>query len=331
MKILITGGAGYIGSHCCKLLAKAGHELIVYDNLYRGHTEFTKWGTCVCGDMNNLSLLAWTILRHEPEAVFHFAALAYVGESVRKPLAYYDNNICGTISLLQAIRNTSVKYLIFSSSCSVYGMPEVNVPIKETAPLAPITPYGFSKFAAESIIQNTAKITGLKYTLLRYFNAAGADPDGEIGEMHVPETHVIPNILSAALSDTPAFEVYGLDYDTKDGTCVRDYVHVNDIASAHIKSLEYLSAGGSSDIFNIGYGEGYSILDLCEVVKGICGRFPIVYKEKRPGDPPSLIADPKKIYEKLCWKPTFDDIELIVETAWRWHTSNNYKRMAHHG
>jgi UDP-glucose-4-epimerase GalE len=316
--ILVTGGAGYIGSHCCKLLAKYGYLPVTFDNLSRGHQEFVKWGPLCVGDINDTNTLKQIINDYNPVAVIHFAAFAYIGESINSPLMYYENNVGGTISLLKAIYNTSVKHIVFSSSCAVYGIP-ANIPISETSPLNPISPYGVSKKICERIISDFSLNSDITYTLLRYFNAAGADASKAIGEWHDPEPHVIPNILMTAAGISREFEIFGNDYNTPDKTCIRDYVHVNDLAQAHLLALARLLAGKGSDIFNIGYGQGYSINELCTAANKITGReIKTIIKPRRKGDPAVLIANPSKALDLLSWKPEFNNLDIIIASAWEW-------------
>ncbi len=321
MKILITGGAGYIGSHVNKELNKLGYETIVVDNLVNGHRELVRWGKLYEVDLLNKGALRDILESERIDAVMHFAAFAYVGESVREPKKYYLNNVVGTLSLLEAMLEAGVDKLIFSSTCAVYGNPKY-IPIDEEHPKNPINPYGRSKLAVEHMLEDFGRAYGLRYVSLRYFNAAGADPEGEIGEWHEPETHLIPNVIYAALGIKPYVEVFGTDYNTEDGTCVRDFIHVSDLASAHVRALEYLINGGESCALNLGAGEGYSVRRILELVERISGRsFEVKYSQRREGDPPVLISDPSKAKKVLGWEAEYG-IEDIIRTAFNWHVSS---------
>lgn len=322
MKILVTGGAGYVGSQACKTLAASGHEPIAYDNLCRGHRSAVRWGPIEIGDMADGPRLREVIARYRPQAVMHFAALAHVRESVENPALYYINNTLGTLSLLEAMRETAVKLLVFSSSCAIYGLP-VRLPMGEDHPQNPINPYGASKLAVEHMLRDYSAAYGLRSVSLRYFNAAGADPDGEIGEAHDPETHAIPLAAFAALERRPAFEVFGVDYETPDGSAVRDYVHVADLASAHVAALGYLTDGGATAAFNLGTGSGTSVFDIVRAVERVSGRaVPVVHSARRCGDPPVLVADARRAVSVLGWRPQFLSIDDIVRTAWTWHNTH---------
>jgi UDP-arabinose 4-epimerase len=319
MKVLVTGGAGYIGSHTCKALAAAGHTPVVLDNLSAGHRSAVKWGPLVIGDIADRALLRRTLRRFEIGAVIHFAAHAYVGESIERPRKYFDNNVVGTLALLDAVLDAGVDKLVFSSSCATYGVPR-RLPIAEDHPQHPINPYGASKLFVENILSWYERAYGLRYTNLRYFNAAGADPDGEIGEDHSPETHLIPLVIAAAQGRNAAIEIFGTDYDTADGTAVRDYVHVCDLAAAHVKALDRLLAGAASASINLGTGRGHSIRDVILAVEAVSRRaVPVIEAGRRPGDPPALIADPQLGQSLLGWKPLKSDLPTIVATAWAWH------------
>ena len=317
--ILVTGGAGYIGSHTNKLLNKKGYETVVFDNLVYGHKEFAKWGEFVLGDLNNIEQVRLLFEKYDIEAVIHFAAFAYVGESVKKPEKYYLNNVYNTLNLLKVMREYNCKYIVFSSTCATYGVPE-KIPIDENHSQNPINPYGQSKLMIEKILEDYSKAYGLKYVSLRYFNVAGADIDGEIGEWHEPETHLIPNILDVAIEKKEYVEVYGTDYPTPDGTCIRDFIHVVDLAEAHILALEYLRKNQKSDVFNLGNGNGFSVLEVIKKVEEITGKS-INYKKmpRREGDPPVLVADATKARNILNWKPKYNSSDTIIETAWDWH------------
>ncbi|CDX19302.1 UDP-glucose 4-epimerase [Mesorhizobium sp. ORS 3324] len=313
--VLVTGGAGFIGSHTCKLLSAAGYLPVVYDNLSRGNQTAVAWGPLIVGDIRGRNALQRAIDAHPPEAIVHFAALAYVGESVSEPADYYSTNVAGTIAVLDAARANGIDKIIFSSSCATYGVPE-ELPVSEAAPQKPISPYGRSKLMGEEIIKDYAAAYGLKYAILRYFNASGADPEGELGEWHTPETHLIPRVLMATSGMIEAIEVFGTDYETADGTCVRDYIHVSDLARAHLMALMHLEAGGASLAVNLGTGRGISIKEILEAVRRITSRpVPVVYKPRRPGDPAGLFADPGLAREKLGFVAELSDIDTIVRTA----------------
>ncbi len=317
--ILIIGGAGYIGSHVNKALTKIGFNTIVFDNFSTGHRDFVKWGKLVEGDLSNYDLLCQVLKENGIDCVMHFAAFAYVGESVTNPQKYYVNNVQNTITLLNAMVACKVDKFIFSSSCAVFGEPK-ELPITEETPKSPINPYGKTKLMVESILEDYSAAYGLKYVALRYFNAAGADPESEVGEDHTPETHLIPLVLDAAIGKRPNIQVYGSDYNTPDGTCVRDYIHVNDLADAHIKSYEYLAKGGQSEVFNLGNGIGYSIKEIIETARKVTGKEIIeILAPRRAGDPPSLYASSVKIKNLLGWEPKFNDINQIISNAWEWH------------
>lgn len=314
-KVLVTGGAGFIGSHTAKLLAATDIEPIVYDNLSTGNIAALRWGQFVHGDILDTAHLTRTLAQHKPEAVIHFAASAYVGESVENPEKYYRNNVSGTLSLLNACNLSAVCRVVFSSSCAVYGVPAA-LPIVEATAKAPINPYGRTKLIAEQILQDFAMAYGLRYVALRYFNACGADPDGELGEWHIPETHIIPKALLAAKDAASSLPVFGDDYDTADGTCIRDYVHVSDLARAHVLALDHLNTGGANLAVNIGSGVGSSIRDIIGTIARITGRqVPIEMHPRRPGDPPELYADPSFARQALGFVPQHSDLATIVRTA----------------
>ncbi len=320
--ILITGGAGYIGSHTNKILSKKGYKTVVFDNLERGSIKLVKWGNFIKGDLRNIEDIRNTFKKYKFNAVIHFAAYAYVGESVEFPDKYYENNVLGTLNLLKVMKEFGVKNIIFSSSCATYGIPE-KVPISENTPQNPINPYGRSKLFSENIIKDFEQSYGIKYIILRYFNAAGADTEGEIGEIHNPETHLIPLTIFAAIGLIEKLNVFGNDYPTKDGTCIRDYIHVSDLAEAHVKALEYLLREKKSDIFNVGIGVGFSILDIIKTVNKISNKkINYIFVERRPGDPSILIASNKKIKKILNWQPKFIKIEDIIKSAYNWHLKN---------
>ena len=314
-KVLVTGGAGYIGSHTVKLLNAAGIEPVVYDNLSTGNLSALRWGPLVHGDILDTALLTRTLMEHRPEAVIHFAGSAYVGESVEDPSKYYRNNVSGTASLLDACRWAKVDRVIFSSSCAVYGVPSL-LPIKETTARQPINPYGRSKLIGENMLEDFSNAYGLRYVALRYFNACGADPDGELGEWHTPETHLIPKALLAAMRLAPSLPVFGDDYDTPDGTCIRDFIHVLDLARAHVMALDHLNRGGDSLAVNIGTGKGSSIRDILSTIARVTGRqVPVEMHPRRPGDPPSLYADTTLARQIFGFVPHYSDLDTVVRTA----------------
>ena len=318
MAILVCGGAGYIGSHVNKALSQMGCETVVFDNLVYGHREAVKWGAFVQGDLKNVEEIEAVFQRFPIEAVFHFAAYAYVGESVTDPEKYYFNNVANTLNLLHVMRKHGCNKIIFSSTCAIYGEPE-QVPITEDMPQNPINPYGASKLMIEHILKDYGSAYGLKYAVLRYFNAAGADPDGEIGEDHDPETHLIPLILDAASGKRPDVKVFGTDYPTRDGSCIRDYIHVMDLAGAHILVLQYLEKGGASDFFNLGNAFGTSVLEVVDAVKRVTGReFTVVRTDRRAGDPAELVGSSEKAKRILGWEPRYAEIDTIVAHAWKW-------------
>lgn len=318
-RVLVTGGAGYVGSHCCKALAAAGYEPVTYDNLSTGHRELVKWGPLEEGDIRDRERLASVLTRHAPTAVLHFAALAYVGDSARDPLGYFDNNVGGTISLLQASLSAGIDKVVFSSSCSVYGDAE-DLPVTEAAPTRPTSAYGETKLACERLLDRLARTGALSCLALRYFNAAGADPDGETGEWHEPETHLLPRAILAGLGQLPDLEIFGADHATADGSAVRDYIHVADLAKAHVLSLRHLEAGGDSGAVNLGTGRGHSVLEIVRAVEAATGRpLPVRTAPRREGDPPAVYADASLARRLLGFEPSFTDIREIIETAVAWH------------
>lgn len=322
--ILIVGGAGYIGSHVNKELHKRGYETVVYDNLIYGHKEAVKWGIFEYGDLNDTARLEELFNKYDIEAVFHFAAFAYVGESVEKPSKYYNNNVAATLNLLDVMVRHDVKYFVFSSTCATYGQPD-RMPITEDMQQKPINPYGASKLMVERILDDYENAYGLHSVCLRYFNAAGDDPDGEIGESHTPETHIIPLILDAALGKRECIKVFGTDYETEDGSCVRDYIHVLDLADAHIKALDYMKKENKSERFNLGTSNGTSVIEMVDAAKKITGvDFKVVYDERRAGDPAELIGSNVKAKDVLGWIPKYSDIDTILKTAWKWHQNPLY-------
>jgi UDP-glucose-4-epimerase GalE len=313
--ILVTGGAGYIGSHTCKALQAAGFTPLVYDNLSTGHRELVRWGDFVHGDILDTPRLESVLRKFAIGGVIHFAARAYVGESVISPDEYYETNIAGTLGLLRAMRAADVRRAVVSSSCAVYGQPP-ETPISENCPLLPINPYGFTKYAMERMLDDFGAAFGLAGVALRYFNAAGCDQQAETGEMHEPETHLIPRVIKAALGRIPPLEVFGSDYPTPDGTCVRDYVHVTDLAAAHVRALSYLFDGGPSIKLNLGTGNGCSVMEIIKAVQAVLRQeTPHVMRPRRAGDPPCLVADAAKAKSVLGWIPEHSDLETIAQSA----------------
>ena len=320
--ILVTGGAGYIGSHCCKALALAGYEPVTYDNLERGHAWAVKWGPLEQGDILDRNRLDEVLQKHKPEAVMHFAAYACVEESVKYPDKYYKNNVEGSLNLLEAMRANGISKFIFSSSCAVYGLPR-DSSITEGHPVAPITPYGAGKLDVEKKLHEHSNKYDFQYVSLRYFNAAGADADGETGEDHDPETHLIPLVLDTALGKRPVISIYGSDYDTPDGTCIRDYIHVGDLANAHVKALQYMEQAGQSMIVNVGTGKGYSVREIIEAARKITDtEIKETVIERRQGDPAILVAQATSVEKLLGWSATQSNIEHIIKTAWQWQKRN---------
>jgi len=317
--VLVTGGAGYVGSHCCKAFARAGWSVVAFDNLSRGWRDAVKWGPLIEGDITNAGEIAAALHRHRPDVVAHFAAYAYVGESVERPELYYRNNSFGTLVLLEEMRKAGIDRLIFSSTCATYGIP-MRTPIDEEHPQAPINPYGWSKFIIERMIEGFSRAHGVSAVILRYFNAAGCDADGEIGEHHEPETHVIPLAIEAALKQDRTFTVNGSTFDTRDGTAVRDYVHVDDLARAHVLAAEKLLGERGVHVYNLGTGIGTTVRELVEAVSHVSGsELRINYGPPRPGDPPILVAAPGKAERELGWIAHQSDISRIVETAFNWY------------
>jgi UDP-glucose 4-epimerase len=317
--ILIVGGAGYIGSHINKELSKLGYETVIFDSLVKGHKEAVKWGELFEGDLGNIEQIREVFKKYKIDAVIHFAAFIEVGESVKDPQKYYQNNVKNTLNLLQVMLENDVKKIIFSSTAATFGNPQYT-PIDEKHPQVPINPYGQAKLMVEKVLSDYDVAYGLKYVALRYFNACGADADTDIGENHNPESHLIPLILDAAIGKREDIKIFGTDYPTPDGTCVRDYIHVTDLAQAHILALKKLLDGDESDNFNLGNGKGFSVKEVIEAAKKVTGiNFKVVETEKRAGDPPVLVADSKKAKEILGWKPQFADIETIISSAWKWH------------
>lgn len=317
-RVLVTGGAGYVGSHACKALARAGAEPVVYDNLVHGHEWAVKWGPFEQGDILDPERLAEVMRAHRPNVVMHFAAYAFVGESVEEPAKYYRNNLVGTLTLLDAMREARIDRFVLSSSCAVYGLPD-SLLIEESHARNPISPYGTSKMAVERCVEDYGRAYGLKSVSLRYFNAAGADPDGEIGEDHTPETHLVPLVLDAAAGRRPDVTIFGTDHDTSDGTCIRDYVHVTDIAEAHVAAIDFLDRSGGSTAFNLGSGTGMSVNEIIAAANRICERpIPVRHGARREGDPPRLVASNAKARAELGWRPMLSDIDSVLRTAWNW-------------
>ena len=319
MSILIVGGAGYIGSQTAKIVASNNLKPVVFDNLVYGHRWAVKWGPLVEGDLANPDQIERALVEHQVTAVIHFAAYAYVGESMTDPGKYFRNNVSGTINLLDAMVKAGVRDIVFSSTCATYGEP-IAVPISEDHPQAPVNPYGESKLAVERILHWYGKAHGLRYAALRYFNAAGADPDGEVGEDHAPESHLIPLAIEAALGGGKTLQMFGTDYATPDGTAVRDYIHVADLADAHVLALAALAKGTPSLRLNLGTGRGHSVREVIAAVERVSGRkVPVKEVGRRAGDPPALVADARRALAELAWTPQYPAIDVIVEHAYRWH------------
>lgn len=323
MAILVLGGAGYIGSHTVHALIEAGRDVVVADNLATGHRAAVhSKARLYVGDLSDRAFLDEVLEKESIDGVIHFAAYSLVGESVTKPLKYYRNNLCGTEVLLEALVAHEVKHIVFSSTAATYGEPE-RIPIEETDRTEPTNPYGETKLSMEKMFRWTAQAHGLRYVALRYFNACGALPDGSLGEDHMPETHLIPIVLQVALGKRTQLDIFGGDYPTKDGTCVRDYIHVCDLADAHIRALEYLERGGESDVFNLGNGVGFSNLEVVEAARAVTGHpIPGEIKARRAGDPATLVASSEKARRVLGWTPQFTDLNEIIATAYRWHATH---------
>lgn len=323
----MTGGAGYVGSHACKALAARGHLPITYDNLSRGNRWAVKWGPFEKGDIADTQQVRMVLEKYRPSALMHFAAYAYVGKSVEQPLLYYRNNFVGTLVLLQAVIDFRRMPVVFSSSCATYGIPE-RVPITENHPQRPINAYGHSKLFVERLLADLEIAHGLPWIALRYFNAAGGDPDGEIGEAHDPETHLIPLVLAAAHRQASVC-VFGEDYNTLDGTCVRDYIHVSDLAEAHVRALDYLLQGGNSCAINLANSRGYSIKEVIAVAERVCGRtIPVRTVKRRPGDPPILVGDAGRARAVLGWRPVHSELETQIRDAWNWMNKGMFANLA---
>jgi UDP-glucose-4-epimerase GalE len=321
MRILVTGGAGYIGSHAVRLFLARGHDVWVYDNLSTGHRKAVPAERLIVGDLNEIHRLDQLLLELRVEAVVHFAASAYVGESVRDPARYYQNNLVNTLNLMECLRRHDVWRFVFSSTCATYGIPH-RVPITEDEPPKPISPYGATKWAIERALADYAAAYGWGYAALRYFNAAGASPDASIGEDHDPETHLIPLVLLTALGRRPRVEVFGTDYPTPDGTCIRDYIHVDDLAEAHFLALDRLVRGKGLS-YNVGTGQGYSVREIIRLAESITGKpIPVLEGPRRAGDPPALVASAEKLTRELGWQPRYQELRPIIETAWHWHRTH---------
>jgi len=317
--VLVTGGAGYVGAHGCKALAEAGYQPVVYDNLVHGHEKAVQWGPLERGELSDRARLDEVFGRHKPQAVMHFAAFTAVGESVADPGKYYRNNVAGSLSLFEATVAHGVGKLVFSSTAATYGLP-ARIPITEEEPNNPINPYGRSKLMVEQMLFDFERAHGLKSAIMRYFNAAGASPDGEIGEIHDPETHLIPLALDAIVGRGPALTVFGTDYPTPDGTCIRDYIHVGDLADAHVRALDRLADGAVTRAYNLGTGSGVSVREILDAAERITGRaVPHRFGPRREGDPPVLVSDASRARGELGWQPQMSDIDTIVATAWAWH------------
>jgi len=320
--VLVTGGAGFIGAHACKALARAGYQPVAYDNLSRGRREFVRWGPLVEGDIADRALTLATLRRYRPVGVMHFAAYALVGESMIDPALYFRNNVVGSLALFDSLRDAGMPPLVFSSTCAVYGFPDTT-PIAESATQRPVNPYGESKRMVERALHWLEQAHGLRYVALRYFNAAGADPDGEIGEAHEPETHLIPLVLDAVAGRRGAVALYGTDYPTPDGTAIRDYIHVQDLAEAHVLALDYLLAGGAGAALNLGTGVGHSVREVIDVAARVTGReVPCREAPRRAGDPPVLVADARRARSLLRWQPRLPALEAMVASAWHWQEAS---------
>ncbi|HTZ17605.1 MAG TPA: UDP-glucose 4-epimerase GalE [Dissulfurispiraceae bacterium] len=318
MKVLVTGGAGYIGSHVVKMLGEAGHDILVYDNLSTGHPWAVLYGELVVGDLADKVFLRETVSRFQPDAVMHFAAFIEVEESVYNPLKYYLNNTANALILLEVLKSNKIIPFIFSSTAAVYGLPECPQ-VNEDSPLAPINPYGMSKTMVERILKDLAATSEFRYASLRYFNVAGADPGGKLGQAYKHSTHLITRALKTAKGELSTLSIFGADYPTPDGTCIRDYIHVNDLASAHITALDFITGNKESRIFNCGYGHGYSVKEVIKTAKEVTGiNFPVKEVGRRAGDPTSLVADSSRLRNELGWTPKYNDLNFIIKTAWDW-------------
>jgi len=326
MRILVTGGAGYIGSHAVKALRKADHEICVFDNLSTGHEWAVLSGKLVRGDLEDRSAIDRVISDFRPEAVMHFAAYIQVEESVREPLKYYRNNVANTLNLLEVLRANGVANFVYSSTAAVYGIPE-KIPVSEDAPMSPINPYGMTKVMVERVLADLAASADFRYVALRYFNVAGADSGGQLGQAYKEATHLITRALKTALGEFPKLYVYGTDYPTPDGTCIRDYIHVDDLAEAHVKAMDYLLGTGKNVVMNCGYGSGYSVKEVVDTAKRVTGiDFPVEETGRRAGDPPALVADSSRLMQSTGWKPKYNDLDYIIKTAWEWEKEGKWKK-----
>ncbi|MBX4860767.1 UDP-glucose 4-epimerase GalE [Rhizobium sophorae] len=320
--VLVVGGAGYIGSHTCLDLANKGYRPVVFDNFSNGHREFVRWGPAEEGDIRDRARLDEVLAKHKPAAILHFAALIEVGESVKDPVSFYENNVIGTLTLLSAAQAADINAFVFSSTCATYGLPQ-SVPLDETHRQVPINPYGRTKYIVEQALADYDQYRSLRSVVLRYFNAAGADFEGRIGEWHQPETHAIPLAIDAALGRRQGFKVFGSDYETRDGTCVRDYIHVLDLADAHVRAVEYLLKGGDSVALNLGTGTGTTVKELLGAIEDVSNRpFPVEYIGRREGDSHTLVANNDKARDVLGWVPQYD-LSEIIRSAWDWHAKSN--------
>ncbi|MGO6740621.1 UDP-glucose 4-epimerase GalE [Rhizobium ruizarguesonis] len=320
--VLVVGGAGYIGSHTCLDLASKGYAPVVFDNFSNGHREFVRWGPAEEGDIRDRARLDEVLAKHKPAAILHFAALIEVGESVKDPVSFYENNVIGTLTLLSAAQAAGINAFVFSSTCATYGLPQ-SVPLDETHRQVPINPYGRTKYIVEQALADYDQYRSLRSVVLRYFNAAGADFEGRIGEWHQPETHAIPLAIDAALGRRQGFKVFGSDYETRDGTCVRDYIHVLDLADAHVRAVEYLLKGGDSVALNLGTGTGTTVKELLGAIEDVSNRpFPVEYIGRREGDSHTLVANNDKARDVLGWVPQYD-LSEIIRSAWDWHAKSN--------
>ena len=324
MKIFVTGGAGYVGSHVVKALGETGHEVLTYDNLSTGHEWAVLYGTLVKGDLADEALLERTVKEFAPDAVIHFAAFIQVEESVREPLKYYRNNVANSLTLLDVLQRNGINNFVYSSTASVYGEPE-KIPIEESAPLNPINPYGVTKVMVERVLSEMSAANNFRYIALRYFNVAGADPQGRIGQAYKDATHLITRALKTAKGELRKLMIFGTDYPTPDGTCIRDYIHVDDLARAHLKALDYLIREKKSDTMNCGYGHGFSVKEVVAASRRVTGiDFPVEETGRRAGDPPAVVADSTKLQRLTGWRPHYDDLEFIIETAWNWERTYSY-------
>jgi len=326
MKVLVVGAAGYIGSHMVKMLHLAGHDVVTLDNLSNGYRDAVLYGEFVEGDIADRAMLDQLFSAHSFDGVMHFASYIQVGESVEKPSMYYENNVSNTLNLLSAMAVADIRSFIFSSTAAIFGEPDY-VPIDEKHSRLPINPYGHSKLMVEQILKDFDKAYGMKSVCLRYFNAAGADADGQLGERHIPETHLIPLVLQAASGRRDTISIFGTDYDTPDGTCIRDYIHIEDLCSAHLLALESLVAGDESRVYNMGNGQGYSIRDVIDTVKKVTGSdFDVIESPRRDGDPARLVADSARLQKELGWKPKYPELETIILHAWNWEQKHNWEK-----